>query len=153
MIAFGRDSERHAPFLISLSEELDNKLKIVIALSCTGKKGSADVDIPALGEILKECRSIYPDENQTYEILFEGYILYLNRNESYTSWDDSEIRKGKYLIYFEKSRLLDMLPMLTDCQILSDGTHYPGNWKHYGIYCQNHIIDVISCHEPIIKKL
>ena len=154
MITFGgQKSGKHAPFLISLSEEPDNALKLVISLSYAGEKGSDVSELPALSEILKECRPIYPDKNQTYEILFEQYILYLNRNESYTSWDNSEIYKGKYFILFEKSQLLTILPVLTDCQILSDGTYYPGKYQHYGIYCQNHIIDVISCHEPLIKKL
>ena len=148
MIAFGQQDAGHAPFLVSLSEEFDNALRLVISLSYTGEKGQNfdDMGIPALGEILRECRPIYPDENQTYEILFEGYILYQIRNESYCSWDDYEIRKGTYFILFEKSRLLDALPVLTDCQFLS-------GWKHYGIYCQNHIIDVISCYEPEIKNL
>ena len=155
MIAFGQQDSGQGPFLISLSEEYDNDLKIVVSLSCTGEIGenADDMGIPALGDILRKSRPILPDENQTYEILFEGYILYQTRNESYTSWDDYEIRNGTYFIIFEKSRLLDALPVLTDCQILSDGTPYPGNWKHYGIYCQNHIIDIISCYEPEIKKL
>ncbi|MBR1555144.1 MAG: hypothetical protein IJ644_07115 [Oscillospiraceae bacterium] len=155
MIAFGQQDSGQGPFLISLSEEYDNDLKIVVSLSCTGEIGenADDMGIPALGDILRKSCPIYPDENQTYEILFEQYILYQTRNESYTSWDDYEIRKGTYFIIFEKSRLLDALPVLTDCQILSDGTYYPEKWKHYGIYCQNHIIDVISCFPPEIRKL
>ncbi|MBE6875599.1 MAG: hypothetical protein E7496_02565 [Ruminococcus sp.] len=155
MIAFGQQDSGQGPFLVSLSEEYDNDLKLVVSLSYTGETEEIldDMGNPALGELLRKSRPIYPDENQTYEILFEGYILYQTRNESYTSWDNYEIRNGTYFIIFEKSRLLDALPLLTDCQVLSDGTPYPGNWKHYGIYCQNHIIDVISCYEPKIKKI
>lgn len=80
-------------------------------------------------------------------------ILYQVRNELFCSWDGYELRQGKFFIVFEKSRLLDTLPLITDCQIGDDGEAYPGKWKHYGIYCQNHIIDIISHNEPIIKKL
>lgn len=155
MIAFGQQDSGNGPFLVSLSEEDENGLKLVVSLSCTGEIGenADDMGIPALGELLRKSRPILPDEKQTYEILFERYILYQTRNESFTSWDNYEIRNGTYFIIFEKSRLLDALPLLTDCQILSNGTPYPGIWKHYGIYCQNHIIDVISCYPPEIRKL
>ena len=45
-----------------------------------------------------------------------------------------EIRKGKYLIIFEKSKLLDSLVQMTDARKLEDGSYYPGKWTHYGIY-------------------
>ena len=152
MIVFGQQDSGQAPFLISMSEEYDNTLKLVVSLAYLGEQ-SETPEFPELDKILKKARPILPNQNQIYKILFENYILYQTRNESYTSWDNYEIRKGKYFIRFEKSRLLDFLPVLTDCQRLANGEYYPGKWKHYGIYCQNHIIDVISCHEPEIKKI
>lgn len=156
MIEFGNENSepKHAPFLIKAEENEDNCIKFIISLACEGEKGSDtnDMDIERLGEILSKAVPIYPNKNEMYEIAFEQYILYQTRNESYCSFDGYEIKQGKYFIIFEKSGLLDVLPLITDCQILSDGTAYPGNWKHYGIYCRNHIIDVISHNEPTIKK-
>lgn len=156
MIEFGNENSepKQAPFLIKAEENEDNCIHFIVSLACKGEKGSDinDMGIERLGEILSNATPIFPDKNEVYEIIFEQYILYQTRNESYCSYDDYEIKEGKYFIIFEKSRLLDVLPLITDCQILSDGTSYPGTWKHYGIYCQNHIIDVISHNEPTIKK-
>ena len=30
---------------------------------------------------------------------------------------------------------------------------YPGPYKHYGVNCLNHIIDIVSETDPIIKEL
>lgn len=149
-----------APFLVSLSDSLDGELRVVIA------EASVEVQefIPALSDmeegaseavqnVLKRAHSVIPRESAQYEIAFRDYIMYQIRNESYCSFDSKEIRRGKYLITFEKSKLLSNLSNITDAQILSDETYYPGKWVHYGIYTQNHIIDVISHNVPRITVL
>lgn len=157
MIGFGNDdiSTSSAPFLIKAEEGYDNCIRFIISLACKDEKGSDknNTGIKELDRILHKAAPIYPDENETYEIVFEDYILHQTRNESYCSIDEYEIQKGKYFIIFEKSRLLDTLPAITDCQTCSDGSVYPGRWSHYGIYCQDHIIDIISHNEPTIRKL
>lgn len=106
-----------------------------------------------INELLVNATPLYPNSLKTYEIIFDHYILYQTRNESYCSWDNYEIRNGKYFIIFSKSRMLDFLLQITDCEKLEDGTAYPGEWKHFGIYCQNHVIDIISCNEPTIRQI
>ena len=78
-------------------------------------------------------------------------IMYQCRNESYTIWDDEEVRIGKYLCIYEKSKLLDFY-----------GSVVPFDWndaetkakrKHYGIFTQNHIIDIIANEPPVISKV
>ena len=76
--------------------------------------------------------------------------MYQIRDESYCSFDPEEIRHGRYLITFEKSKLLSYLGSVTDAGQLGDGSFYPGKWTHYGIYSQNHVIDVISHIPPVI---
>ena len=143
-----------APFVISINDDMDNLLKIMLSLPSVGGKDSniEDTGVDKLNELLKNCAPIYPDEGSIYEIMFENYIMYQTRNESYCSWDDYEIRKGNFLILFERSRLLDQLQNITDCQVLDDGSYYPAKWKHYGIVSQNHIIDIISQQEPVITR-
>lgn len=70
------------------------------------------------------------------------------RNESFWSGDPNEVRHGRYLITFEKSKLLSHLEEITDAQKLDDGAFYPGKWTHYAIYTQDHVIDVISHCPP-----
>lgn len=162
MIEFGRENKeinekcKTAPFLLSLQDTPDNVLKIVIAFPMEGEEG-ADLDnFPEpykskVEDLLIHSRSVYEDMDQVYEIVFEDYVIYQNRNESYTVWDDYEIRKGNYLIIFEKSRLLDYYEdVLFD---FDDEETKRNKRKHYGIYTENHILDVISNSEPRIRKL
>lgn len=153
MILFGEGNEMSmAPFLIKTTEEEENGIRFIVALPMQGKKGTDrnDEGNPELNKLLHESTPIYPDENNLYEILFENYVFHMTRNESYTCWDDYEIRNGKFFIIFDKSRLLDYLPQIVTQGIVE--AYNPKGWKHYGIYCQNHIIDVIATKEPRIKK-
>ena len=84
------------------------------------------------------------------QIVFPGYIMHLTRNESYTAWDDYEIRKGKYLVIFERSRVMDFLD---DVILQTEDYSWPGKGIHYGIYTARHIIDVIANCEPVITTI
>ena len=83
-----------APFLVSLSDGLDNELRIIISPASIGEVGSRNVE-PAdsiLHGILSKCRPITPDQRDQYEIHFENYIVYQNRNESWATYFPEEIR-------------------------------------------------------------
>lgn len=156
MLSFGggHPPMDHAPFLLRLWDDEDGVLRVVIALARAGETGAgARTGNAGIDAILDHCRPITPDEDAVYEITFERYILYQTRNESYSSYDAYEVREGQYLIRFRRSRLLDALPLLTDCCRWEDGTCYPGEWTHYGIYTQNHILDVISTESPVIRRV
>lgn len=152
----------HAPFLISLSDGLKEELYIIIAAAEVGDLGGNIPDFQEFDEatqqafhgILVDSRPIERNESSLYEICFHDYIIYQVRNESFCSDDPDEIRHGhgKYLITFEKSLLLSHLGTITDAQQLDDGSFYPGKWTHYGIYTQNHVIDVISHGPPVISR-
>ena len=148
----------NAPFLITLSDGSQEELRLVIAAAEVGKLGANVPDFhdtdeatkKSLQEILAKTRPIEIDEKQQYEICFQGYILYQIRNESFCSFDTEEIRCGRYLIKFEKSKLLSYLSSVTDVGQFGDGSFYPGKWTHYGIYTQCHVIDVISHIPPVV---
>lgn len=163
MLAFGTDNNEitanssNAPFLLSMTDNSDNELSIIIALAKIGEKGE-DLDLTGypseiankVKNMLLESYPVYEDTEQIYEIRFTDYVIYQCRNESYTCWDDSEVRKGKYLIIFEKSKLLDYYKsVLFDW----DNDDTKSQRKHYGIYTENHIIDVISNTSPTITKI
>lgn len=162
MIEFGVENKeinekcKTVPFMLSLEDTPDNVLRIVIAFPMEDEEG-ADLDnFPEpyksrVEDILIHAKPVYEDMEQVYEIIFDDYIIYQNRNESYTSWDDYEVRKGKYLIIFEKSRLLDYYEdVLFD---FDDEETKRNKRKHYGIYTENHILDVISNSEPSVRKI
>lgn len=143
-----------APFLISLSDGLQEELRLVIGAAEVGPAGGVpdfdDADAETgerLREILADTRPIEIDERRVYEICFPAYILCQIRNESFCSFGPDEVCAGKHLVRFERSGLLSHVSEFTDAQQLEDGTFYPGAWTHYGIYTQCHVIDVIA-HEP-----
>lgn len=146
---------RHAPFLCKLEEAYDNELHITIMCATTG--GCADAhevcENMALEQILSHCKPIESNPEQSFEIIFKNYIMYQVRNESFCSYASNEIRSGKFMFVFEKSKLLDYLMVSTDACQLDDGTFYPGEWRHYGIYTQSHIIDVVALDEPKVFRI
>ena len=153
MLEFGTANEevnqycQLAPFVISVNENQDNELSIIIALPIP-INSKQDYDNQRISEILSNSMRVDADLNRMYEIKFETYIIYQCRNESYTSLDTSEISKGKYLIIFEKSKLLNYYE-----SVIFDFDNTKSKRKHYGIYTENHIIDVIANEPPVIKKL
>ncbi|MDE6727990.1 MAG: hypothetical protein K2J80_08645 [Oscillospiraceae bacterium] len=144
----------YAPFMLSLSEGADNELTVRIASSYAGDPHETVEDEepnPALRRLLNKSRPLLPDEKRVYDITFEDYIIYQVGNESYCSGDPNERFSGKFLRICEKSALLRRLGEFSDAQTLADGTYYPGKWTHYEIVTQNHIIDVVSAHEPVVN--
>lgn len=150
-----------APFLMSLSDGSQGELRLVISAAEVGEAGR---NIPEFEEIdqavqqtlcriLSASRPIKAKEHCLFEICFCDYIIYQIRNESFCSYDPEEIRQGKYLIVFERSKLLSHLDEITDAKQLGNDSFYPGKWAHYGIYTQNHVIDVISHCPPMISNL
>ena len=86
----------------------------------------------------------------SFEIRFPSYIMHLTRNESYTAFDDYEIRDGNYLVQFSRSRLMDFY----DYVILHTKDYsWPGKGTHYGVYTADHIIDIIADKEPVISMV
>lgn len=150
----------HSPFLVSLSDGLERELRIIIAAAELGEMsdkipnsiGGDTVTRQALRGILANAQPIEINENRLYEVLFGDYIIYQIRNESFCSYDPEEICYGKHLVIFEKSKLLSHLSVATDARQLDGGSFYPGEWKHYGIYTQDHIIDIISHCPPVVSR-
>lgn len=164
-IRFGEENEilrekgKTPPFLVNLEEPGDNSLRIRIAAPMDGEVGTGidpavdSWNVPGLREMLAKSCPVYADPSRCWEICFPQYLIYQVRNESYTVWNDYEIRRGRALILFERSRLLDYLKTVLTCRRWEDGTWYPGEYRHYGIYTEDQIIDVISHTEPQIRRI
>jgi|SRR5471030_1881548 len=78
-----------------------------------------------------------------FTLQWPNYVAYSVRNESYTTVDNYEVFEGKKIVKYSKSRYLDFV---RDATFADDS--YPGPMTHWGIFCLNHIIDVVSCHQP-----
>ena len=124
------ERSENAPFVLSVTDNADNELIIILSLAKIGQKCITDDDNTKLNEILKNAVPVQADEDNIYEIVFERYIIYQCRNESYTAFDNTEIRNGKYLVTFEKSRLLDYYESVI---FDFDSIEIKTKRKHYGI--------------------
>ena len=147
-IEFGssNDSLGEHTFTLKILDD-DEKLKIIIANMVKGKIANNNESNEIISDLLNENIPINFDRDDIYEIVFPRYIIYQVRNESYCSYDDYEIRKGKTLHIYEKSKFIDYLKTTVDHAL------FPDEWKHYGISSDNHSIDIVSHEKPIIKKV
>ena len=133
-------------YLDQIFETIDNHLRLIFNRS----KTSDIAETITIGEIeIKDSYSIDIDGTKPQiQMDFEWYIGYSVRNESYTVWDDYEEFDGKIFRIFSKSRYLDFISIST---IATE--EYPGPYKHYGMSCLNHVIDVVSNTDPIIVEI
>ncbi|MBQ3257197.1 MAG: hypothetical protein IJA67_07280 [Oscillospiraceae bacterium] len=143
--------EDHMPFLVSLEENSENELHIVLSAAVVGENTPYITDglTAPVADAVSKCSPILPG-NRTIDIRFDNYIMYQVRNESYVSPDRTEARHGKYLCVYAESKLLAYLETVTDVQRGENGSTYPGPCRHYGIRTQNQIIDVVSHFEPMV---
>ncbi|WP_229753383.1 hypothetical protein [Paenibacillus segetis] len=127
-------------------EPKENSLRLLFSRSVT----SQTPETITIGETeIKDSYSINIDESlPLIQIDFETYVGYSNRNESFTSWDEYEEFEGKIFRIYINSRYLDFIKVSTFAS-----EDYPGPFKHYGITCLNHVVDVVSVSEPIIKEV
>ncbi len=131
-------------FLVHIEEPEDNLLRFVIE---EGRPSDIIEDIEG-GKIKGVQAVISADECAAYDVVFDDYIVYSIRNESYTYHDDYEIYTGQLFRIYEQSHFLDYLRKATFAN-----KNYPGSFKHYGFVCTGHIIDVASVSAPIIKQI
>lgn len=161
MLEFGTENEeinqysRLAPFVISIKDDPDNQLSIVIALpvdlsGCSLDHTAYENDNPKIRELLSNAVQGVADVNRMYEIKFKNYIIYQCRNESYTAYDSYELIKGKHLVILERSSFLNYYK---DVIFDKDYDNEKKDRKHYRIFAENHIIDVISNDPPTITSL
>ncbi|MCL2562536.1 MAG: hypothetical protein FWE08_00655 [Oscillospiraceae bacterium] len=158
-----KPQERISLFLVTLLDT-DIGLSVVVAESKEQtptkeeNRAIANGD-EALFQILEGCTELVPNSEKMYMIHFGSCFMYQTRGEAYCEYDPDGVCTGRGLILYEKSKLLDclytFLPILP-IVVGEDENKHPAdsdNWKHYGIYTENSIIDVISDKEPTIEKI
>lgn len=92
-------------YLISLSEE-DDYLKIKVCglkYEDCDEQMASKFKIKDIENIIKGAKDVIKDTSTIYEIVFDSYIAYSSRWESYTTWDEYEVFiLGKnYRVYCE----------------------------------------------------
>ncbi|MHC4509433.1 MAG: hypothetical protein ACYTAO_10830 [Planctomycetota bacterium] len=134
-------------YLVDISEPEPLTLSIVVAeAKIIGPPHDIEIDD---GEVLDNAREIESTQDcRLYRLLFDSYIVYTVLNECYDLADKSAQYSGKLVRTYSKSWYLDY----TDKHTLACDVH-PGPYKHYGVVCLDHIIDITSCSEPSIEVI
>ena len=151
MIKFGKKYKNdNMPYILNINDNIDNVLKIIVSLPYSGEKGSeaSNTGNKYLDEILKKAYPVLIDYNEIYEIVFENYIMYQIRNESFVNPDENTKISGKYFVIIKNSSYLKMVKNITFYNDIFDDKYI-----HYGIFSWNHVVDIISAKEPKIAKL
>ncbi len=132
-------------YLTSIGEPEDNVLRFIV------EEARSDGPLQRTvihGHDFGESTAIVSDDRCfAYEILFERYVAYSIRDESYTCQDEDEVFTGRLACVYSKSKFLDYVHASTFAN-----DDYPGPITHYGFHCFNHIVDVAALEKPKISK-
>ncbi|TKC58543.1 hypothetical protein FBD94_18175 [Pedobacter hiemivivus] len=134
-------------FLTNLYEPEDNKLLLEVKNSTMS---DFEVDVQIGDKQLSGCKEITKDETGTFfTITFNDYVSYHVINESYANSDPKdEYISGDYGTFciFQTSSYMDFILNETFANDI-----YPTELKHYGLFAANHVVHIISMHEPKIE--
>ena len=130
-----------------ISEPADNRLRLLIEEASAAPQLTS---IEVASVEFSDLRAIEStDESRLFEITWDSYIAYSVRNESFTVLDEYEtIECGKLACVYSKSRFLDYISNATFAS-----NDHSGPFRHVGLNCLNHIIDVISTNAPQVRQL
>ena len=134
-------------FLRSFGEPRDNSLQLLVEEA----DASRTEETLTIGSVeLKGTRPILSDEtSRTFELMWEHYVAYAVRNESFTVEDKDELAdSGRLLRIYRKSYFLNYVERATIAR-----PEYPGPLTHVCVVCLNHIIDVVAVDLPVIRQL
>lgn len=136
-------------FLEEIGEPADNALRLkLVEARPGGAPGPVDAEPDAvLRELLRTSTRIEHGPGcKIIELYWPSYVAYSVRNESYCVPDEYETFDGRLFLRYTRSRYLDFVASATFAD-----AGYPGPFVHYGIFCLNHIIDVVSVTPPTVN--
>ena len=89
--------------------------------------------------------------DQSYELMWDRYFTFMVRDEGAAAFRKEEEYSGLGVRRFQKSWLLDSVSEL------SNGLHEIPNVRgpviHFGLYCLNHIVDVLAYENPVVGEV
>jgi hypothetical protein len=131
-------------YLLQLDEPQDNVLRLVVAegRTLTSEKPSGSLPVSSVAPIVAD------EQSAKYELLFESYVAYSVRNESFTVIDNEERFEGGLFRIYTVSPFLQYVGAATIAS-----PDFGGPYRHYGLLCLNHIVDIASAEKPRIRVL
>jgi hypothetical protein len=106
-------------------------------------------DITIAGHVIKGTHAINASElSRLAEVRFNRPIAWQLVDESFSAGDEYEVREDKFLLQvLAQSRYLDYVH--TNHGWFQDVGRGP--WKHYRVWNENEVIDVVACEAPTVK--
>jgi hypothetical protein len=144
-------------YLESLMEPSVNAVKIVLLEAKAGspvdaEKVASKYNLPELRSILAGSRNIeHLPGCSRFELVWETYVGYNIVNESYSNGEpETSIAVGERRRFAEysQSRYLDYLAKASFAS-----ADYPGPYRHWALYCEDHTIDIASQVDPVIREI
>ncbi|MFD2262253.1 hypothetical protein ACFSM5_05090 [Lacibacterium aquatile] len=131
---------RRKLLLAEIGESDSNLLRVVV----TDMQPSEEVSNSPVGP----ARRLLPDPSSSVELIWESYIAYAVRNESFFQAEEGELQYGSNLHVRESSAFLDYVAKTTTAS-----PTFPGPFQHWALYTLNHCLDVVSCEQPRIRRI
>jgi hypothetical protein len=133
-------------FLREISEPRANSLLLLIEEASVLPE---EIAVAVGGTELTGCHPIRPVEgSRLFELIWDRYVAYSVRNESYVSRDESEEFSGRFARIYSKSHFLDYV-----CRATFARSEYPGPLQHIELVSECHIIDVVSTEPPRVRQI
>jgi hypothetical protein len=127
-------------FLVEISEPHPSSLHLLIE---EARVSDNVEDIKIGNSTISDCRRVKHDEScRVFEVEWDSCISYGVTNESYASFI-SDGYVGRRVRRYSRSAFLDYVQKST---FATDD--YPGPYRHIGIICEDHIVDVASTKDP-----
>jgi hypothetical protein len=96
-------------------------------------------------------RAVIHVGEEAYELLWDRYFTFMVRDEGAAAFRKEEEYSGLGVRLFRKSWLLGVIPELSNG--LHEISDVRGPVKHYGLYCLNHIVDVLAYEAPSVSEV
>ena len=132
-------------YLHAISEPEQNALRVVLHEAAAGAPPTPQQlsELP----ILKGANAIvHGPECRVFELIWPSYVGYSVENESYATPEPKEsVGEGRLVVVYSESVYLSYLSRATFA-----AADYPGPFKHWALFCLNHIVNVASVDEPLV---
>jgi hypothetical protein len=136
----------HSLFVREIAEPSENSLRLMVEEAFVLP---AEVTVAVGGTEITGGHPIRSVEgSRLFEIIWDRYVAYSVRNESYVSRDESEEFSGRFARIYSKSHFLDYVSRATFAK-----SEYPGPLQHIGLVSECHIIDVVSTEPPRVRQI
>jgi hypothetical protein len=122
-----------------------DELRVIVA---EGFVGDQTEDLRIGDHTIKDLRSInVSDKSRLFEIRFPQFVAWQVVNESFTSFDEYELRDDTGTLQtLSRSKYFDYVKA-------NHGWYEDviGPAKHYRVWTENEVVDVVACEPPTIQ--